>query len=79
MPTVPIEGPYRFFFFYSGDRQEPPHIHVERENMSAKFWLNPVRLQCSGGFNRSEINRILQLVEENRDYLLRSWNEFFGD
>lgn len=78
MPTVPIEGPYRFFF-YSGDRQEPPHIHVERERMKAKVWLNPVRLQNSGGFNRREINRILRLVEDNRDYLLRSWNEFFGD
>ena len=78
MPTVPIEGPYRFFF-YSGDRDEPPHIHVERENMKAKFWLNPVRLTNSGGFSRSEINRIQRLVEENREYLLRSWNEFFSD
>jgi len=78
MPTVPIQGPYRFFF-YSGDKDEPPHIHAERENMKAKFWLNPVRLQSSGGFSRSEINRIQRLVEENREYLLRSWNEFFGD
>ena len=78
MPTVPIEGPYRFFF-YSGDRGEPPHIHVERENMKAKFWLNPVRLQSSGGFSRSEINRIQRLVEENKGFLLRSWNEFFSD
>jgi hypothetical protein len=43
MPTVQIEGPYRFFF-YSGDSDEPAHIHVERENMKAKFWLTPVRL-----------------------------------
>lgn len=78
MPTVPIEGPYRFFF-YSGDRDEPPHIHIERENMKAKFWLSPVRLISNGGFRRSEINRIQRLVEENREHLLRSWNEFFSD
>lgn len=78
MPTVPIQGPYRFFF-YSGDSGEPPHIHVEREHMKAKFWLSPVRLQSSGGFSRGEINRIQRLVEENREYLLRSWNEFFSD
>lgn len=78
MPTVPIPGPYRFFF-YSGDSREPPHIHVEREHMKAKFWLSPVRLQSSGGFSRGEINRIQRLVEENREYLLRSWNEFFSD
>ena len=78
MPTVPVQGPYRFFF-YSGDSGEPPHIHIEREHMKAKFWLSPVRLQSSGGFSRGEINCIQRLIEENREYLLRSWNEFFGD
>jgi len=47
--------------------------------MKAKFWLDPVRLQSSGGFSRSEINRIERLVEENKELLLRSWNEFFTD
>ena len=78
MPTVSTKGPYRFFF-YSGDSDELPHVHAEREHMKAKFWLNPVRLQSSGGFSRSEINRIQRLVEEDREYLLRSWNEFFID
>jgi hypothetical protein len=78
MPTVLISGPYRFFF-YSGDRDKPPHIHVERDKNKAKFWLDPVRLQNSGGFNRTEINRIQRLVEENRERFLRGWNEFFGD
>ncbi len=79
MPTVPIKaGPYRFFF-YSGDKDEPPHIHVAHEDKKAKFWLDPVRLQTSGGFSRSEINRIQRLVEENREQLLRSWDEFFSD
>jgi len=78
MPTVAIKGPYRLFF-YSGDSGELPHIHVEREHMKAKFWLVPVRLHSSGGFSRSEINRIQRLVEDNREDLLRSWNEFFSD
>ena len=47
--------------------------------MKVKFWLNPVRLRSSGGFSRGEISRIQRLVEENREYLLRSWDEFFGD
>lgn len=78
MPTVLRTGPYRFFF-YAVDRDEPPHVHVEREDNKAKFWLNPVRLQSSGGFGRAEINRIQQLVEENRDALLRGWDEYFVD
>ena len=77
MPTVLRLGPYRFFF-YAGDADEPPHVHVERDDDKAKFWLDPVRLQNSGGFGRTEINRIQKLVEENRDDLLRSWNEFFN-
>jgi hypothetical protein len=78
MPTVLRSGPYRFFF-YAGDRDEPPHVHVEREANRAKLWLEPVRLQESGGFNAREINRIAALVEEHRDELLRAWNEYFND
>lgn len=78
MPTVLVEGPYRFFF-YSGDSGEPPHIHVERESMKAKFWLDPVRLANSRGFSRSELGRLQQLVEQYRTVFLRRWHEFFGD
>lgn len=38
MPTVLRSGPYRFFF-YAGDRDEPRHVHVEREDEVAKFGL----------------------------------------
>jgi len=77
MPTTLRIGPYRFFF-YAGDRDEPPHIHIERDNHTAKFWLDPVRIQNSGGFSRNEIRRIQKLVEENREDLLRSWDEYFN-
>ena len=77
MPTVLRNGPYRLFF-YAGDRDEPPHVHVERDKNIAKFWFDPVRLQNSGGFSRTELNRIQKLVEENREDLLRSWNEYFN-
>ena len=77
MPTVLRSGPYRFFF-YSGDKDEPPHIHVERDDNVAKFWLDPVRIQNSGGFNRKEINEILKLVQENGELLESSWNDYFN-
>ena len=78
MPTVKVIGPYRFFF-YSGDRNEPPHIHVERDNNIAKFWLQPIRLQQSGRFKSRELNRIQKLVEENQDLFLEKWNEYFSE
>lgn len=77
MPTVLRSGPYRFFF-YSGDRNEPVHIHVERDDCTAKYWLEPIRLQTSGGFGRGELNQIYNLIVEHHSLLLRSWNDFFG-
>ena len=78
MPTIQRIGQYRFFF-YAGDRSEPPHIHVERDRKVAKFWLNPVRLQSSGRFNAHEIRRIQRLVKEYEERFLEAWDEYFGD
>jgi len=76
MPTVLRIGPYRFFFF-AGDRDEPAHIHIEREDKVAKFWLDPVRLQSSGGFSRNEILRIQRIVGEQQSLLREAWNAYF--
>lgn len=77
MPTVLRSGPYRLFF-YAGDQDEPPHVHVERDNCETKFWLDPVRLARSHGFSANEINKIEKLLVENQQHLLDSWNEFFN-
>ena len=76
MPTVHREGPYRFFF-YSADRNEASHVHVEREANRAKFWLSPVRLSRSGGFGAAELLRIERLVVERQALLVRVWDEYF--
>lgn len=47
-------------------RGEPPHVHGQRDNCIAKFWLDPVALAHSGGLNRSELRRVERLVKENR-------------
>ena len=78
MPTILHIGPYRFFF-YAGDRNESAHIHVERDHNIAKFWLDPVRLQSSGGFNRLEISKIHKIINENHSGLLEAWHEYFGN
>jgi hypothetical protein len=76
MPTVFIRGPYRFFF-YPSDREEPQHVHVERDDRIAKFWISPVRLQISGGFSRAELARIHKIVVTHRERLMEAWNEYF--
>ena len=77
MPTVLRSGPYRIFF-YSADHVEPPHVHVQRDDSSAKFWLDPVRLERSRGFSASEIRRIEAMIEEKKILLLEAWDEYFG-
>ena len=77
MPTILRIGPYRFFF-YTGDRDEPEHIHVEKDDKIAKFWLNPIRLQSSRGFSRKEIRQMQQIIHENQIQLIKGWNEYFG-
>lgn len=74
MPTIMISGPYRFFF-YAGDRNEPPHVHVERDDLVAKFWLRPPVVQHNGGMCRTEIARIGKLVIHHLDSLLEAWND----
>jgi Domain of unknown function (DUF4160) len=48
MPTVLRSGPYRFYF-YIHEPNEPPHIHVDRDDFSAKFWIDPVQLAANFG------------------------------
>ena len=76
MPTVLRVGPFRFYF-YAGDGEEPPRVHVERDDCEAKVWLDPVRMERSGGLKRKEINGIVKIVEQHQRQLLESWNEFF--
>jgi hypothetical protein len=76
MPTVMRIGPYRFFF-YSNERAEPPHIHVQRGRALAKFWLDPVILARSKHFPAHEVTVISKLVETNRVRMLEAWHEHF--
>ena len=78
MPTVLRSGPYRFFF-YAGDRPEPPHIHVERDRKKAKFWLQPVQFESSLGFSQGELGDVYRLISENQPLLLERRNDYFAD
>jgi Protein of unknown function (DUF2442)/Domain of unknown function (DUF4160) len=73
MPTALRIGPYRFYF-YSYDCREPRHMHVDRENRSVKFWLDPdVALAANHGYSRREVREIERMM---RDYLETLRNEW---
>ncbi|MDM8537186.1 DUF4160 domain-containing protein [Desulfobacterales bacterium HSG17] len=48
MPVVLRFGPYRIYF-YSHEPNEPPHVHIDRDSLSCKFWINPVGLARNFG------------------------------
>jgi hypothetical protein len=77
MPTVLRSGPYRVYF-YSHEPNEPPHVHVDRDDRTAKFWLAPVALARNLGFSARELTQIEALIQQHRRALSEAWNEHFG-
>lgn len=77
MPTILREGPYRLFW-YSHELGEPPHVHIDRHECSAKFWLQPVGLARNLGYPAHELRTIRNIVESHQDKLLEAWNGYFG-
>jgi hypothetical protein len=76
MPTIARIGPYRVYF-YSHDRGEPAHVHVDRDAWTAKFWLMPVALAYNIGFRPKELRDIRRLVMEHVSEFLEVWNDHF--
>lgn len=52
---------------------------MDRDDCSAKFWLQPVTLAGSVGFPGSELRRLRWLVIEHRFVLLEKWHEYFDN
>jgi hypothetical protein len=51
---------------------------VDRDDQSAKFWLNPVGLARNLGFSAKELRRIEEIVSEHQSEFLEKWNGYFG-
>lgn len=78
MPTILRIGAYRFYF-YSHEPNEPPHIHIDRDNLSAKFWLKSVSLAQNIGFPAKELRKLQSMVTDNQIQLLEAWHGYFGN
>ena len=77
MPTVLIYKNYRLFFF-SNENREPIHIHIEKDEKYAKFWVEPVALAKSIGFRSDELSEIRQIIESNIKLIKTKWDEHFN-
>jgi hypothetical protein len=77
MPTVLRVGPYRVYF-YSHEPNEPAHVHVDRDDQSAKFWIGPVALTRNLGFRAKELRKIERILAKHEQELLEAWYDSFG-
>lgn len=65
MPAVLRSRPYQHYF-HGHVPNEPAHVHVDRDDASATFWLNPVSLARNLGFRPHELRRIERHVRHAR-------------
>ena len=65
-------------YFYSFDCNEEPHVHVRRERMTCKFWLEPIELANNHGFSARELNQIRAIIERELSKGQEAWNEHCG-
>lgn len=52
-------------------------MHVDRENLSAKFWLDPdVTLATNHGYSRRELRDIETIMRDHLGTLRDEWDAF---
>ena len=80
MPVVFRYRGVRFYFFSNEGRpREPIHIHAEKDDCEAKFWLRPhVSIAESKRFDRRTLAELTDVVLSNRELIEAKWHEFFG-
>ncbi|MBL7962047.1 DUF4160 domain-containing protein [bacterium] len=78
MPKILFINGYSFLFF-SNEGFERIHVHIAKGDAEAKFWMEPVlELDYSEGFNPTELRFIKTTLNENRDFIILKWNEYFN-
>jgi hypothetical protein len=75
MPTVLRVG-HSGSIFIQMKGMNHPTIHVAKDDMEVKYWLNPVSFASNKGFKSVDLKKIERLVFENHSLLLEKYNEF---
>jgi hypothetical protein len=79
MPTILLLNGWRFFF-YAEEGHEPPHVHCEKGDADAKYWLNPETFEISEarahGMSTADKRLVRRIIYEHFDYFVAEWNSF---
>jgi hypothetical protein len=78
VPTVLNEQGFRFYFF-SNERNEPPHVHARAGDAYAKVWLGPpMTLAESHDCSPRQLRAVLEVVTARRAIIEQAWHDYFG-
>ncbi|NCC34450.1 MAG: DUF4160 domain-containing protein [Chloroflexia bacterium] len=76
MPTILYIGGWRLFF-YTNERNEPPHIHVKKGDMECKYWLHAETfdIEEAYAYNLRPADRriVRKIIFEHFEYLLAEY------
>ena len=77
LPTIFVEGPYRFYFFSREETRR--HVHVASSDGEVKIWLEPeISVAKVINLSESEVNTILDIVQKRKEDINADWNKHFS-
>jgi len=79
MPTVLMLLGWRFFF-YSNEGNEPIHIHCQKGDAEAKYWLDAQAFEISEtyayGMSPGDRRTVRSIIFQHFDYIVSEWVRF---
>ena len=81
MPKVFSWHGYRLHFFSNeGNPLEPCHIHIQKNENRAKYWIEPnIIIDYNYGFTSKELKQFRDVILENENLIRDKWNEYFSN
>lgn len=79
MPTILYIDGWRFFF-YSNERNEPIHIHVQKGDKECKYWLDSKNFEVNEAYTYQMNNKDKRIVKkyifEYFELIEEEWKNF---
>lgn len=71
---------YGYVFMFFSLEHEPIHLHVVGKDGQAKFVFDGEEfvLQESKNIKLNDLKRISKVIQENKDIIIKRWNEYFN-
>ena len=79
MPTILKIRGWRLFF-YANERGEPMHVHCQKGECDAKYWLDAEEFEAIEAFayrmSPRDKRTVRQIIFDHFDYIVEQWNDF---